>query len=1087
MQLSFRRSIALFLLSTWTFLQATAAQATPQLVFSVLPSSRSIDVSGVANAFVTVINSGTTIATDVRLSLETSVPAQFQFQTTDPTTNALTGSPNLPVDIAPGAFQTFVIGINPTGAIAPQEVRLRVSGSNTSATSTVIGVDTLFFSAANNPPDIVALSATSTGDGIASILNAGDATAFAVATFNVGAASTIVASVDKGGGNYPATLSICQTNPATSQCLSPPASSASSQMANSGTATFGVFIATTGPVPFDPANNRVFVRFRDTSGVVRGATSVAVRTTGAGQLQITAVSETGTVAPGVYKVLLNGTIVGETSASGQFTRTVPAVPTTVRLQRESLAGNASTNIPTNGVVQLSIPVLGLGSVDEVGLRILQSSNGVVPSSTTAFAIQVPGRLVARLIDVFLQSPRQDFVDRVTSMFSIGPNGVVQANNLADFKSLVGLRVATRGKLQIEVVGIDGNGLSFLATGEFNWGEATLTGRLRPPAATPSVPIANRTVSLTMGDRNVALGATTDGAGNFVINNVPKGTISLNATSVFNNITYIAEGAFTFNGPTTVELTFFSNAPGAVTDSPLKVLQRAPGEAFGPDQLVMRQNLDRRLAPQPPDAPAAAVVATGTSRDITVVAETTCSLQAVPTARTVAMSYSVSTAEYPTYVLQQSQYDDRWSVTATLPNGTTAFRTGLIGVNSQVNNQPIWQSNGSTGIISVPLAIPANVTSLKLRVTSVNIGDGALPTTVTADCPVAAELRFEKEMIEDTHKGTIRNISLPRPDANQNLDTNKRHALLKFTPADMQIDLASLRLIVKNESGVEFNVGPVQTELLAPGNIKMLTTFGFGNPNSPFSGLSGPNAKFVRYKVTANATVNGQSVTLAPAESKLLAPLWRSREVKEAVQGGGYGTLLPDHDDWSTSCTDAWLRANQSNLRAINDISAHHGRKPFTPHGSSHTRGRHIDIFHFYINANLASPTPGQSGSGGLYYTRLAEQAAIHANPASTTAQKAAALTVLRAWTQGTRTGADALFNAGGVGQIIYAIGSATGNAVAGWARDLVLDGRLPDGTLDQTLSSWNRSWYKTNAAHNDHVHIDLMLLQSNSQCDTSPG
>ena len=46
-----------------------------------------------------------------------------------------------------------------------------------------------------------------------------------------------------------------------------------------GTPTFSVFASAMGNVPFDPANNRIFVRFSDSGGVTRGATSVAVRAT----------------------------------------------------------------------------------------------------------------------------------------------------------------------------------------------------------------------------------------------------------------------------------------------------------------------------------------------------------------------------------------------------------------------------------------------------------------------------------------------------------------------------------------------------------------------------------------------------------------------------------------------------------------------------------------------------------------------------------------------------------------------------------------------------------------------------------------
>jgi hypothetical protein len=93
---------------------------------------------------------------------------------------------------------------------------------------------------------------------------------FAVATVNVGASGQITASADTANANLP---------PATGICLGSPSSSVTTQINAGQTPTFAIFVAGTGTViPFDPANNRVFVRFKDAGGVTRVATSVAVRT-----------------------------------------------------------------------------------------------------------------------------------------------------------------------------------------------------------------------------------------------------------------------------------------------------------------------------------------------------------------------------------------------------------------------------------------------------------------------------------------------------------------------------------------------------------------------------------------------------------------------------------------------------------------------------------------------------------------------------------------------------------------------------------------------------------------------------------------
>ncbi|MDZ7653995.1 MAG: hypothetical protein U5L03_16280 [Burkholderiaceae bacterium] len=250
------------------------------LVAAVLPASRSVQIGQPATAFATIINSGSSTAWGCQIASPPGLDADFYYQVTDPATNQVVpGFKNYPVRIDPGQSQSFLIAFTPAASFAPRDVALQFNCATAPDAPVFSGLNTLFLSSSATPvPDIVALAATLGGDGIVNVPGTSGTGFFAVATVNVGSSSPITASALLGNTSLPVSLSICQTNPTTGACLAPPSASVATSISAGATPTFAVFGTGSGAIPFDPANNRVYVVFRDAGGLVRGATSVAVRT-----------------------------------------------------------------------------------------------------------------------------------------------------------------------------------------------------------------------------------------------------------------------------------------------------------------------------------------------------------------------------------------------------------------------------------------------------------------------------------------------------------------------------------------------------------------------------------------------------------------------------------------------------------------------------------------------------------------------------------------------------------------------------------------------------------------------------------------
>ena len=243
---------------------------------AVLPFARAVSLGESATAYASVINSGDSIATGCSIALPGGLPASFGYQTTN-AANTATGTPDTPVDIAPGATQGFVFAITPQGAMRATEIAPVFDCANTAPAPSHAGLNTFILSAASTaPPDLVAIGVTPSGDGVVRIPGRDGIGFFAVAAVNIGSGGTITASADDGGRDLPLSIRVCETNAGGEWIAC--GDSLTRTFAPDETVYYTVLVSGTGRrVAFDPAANRLFLRLQ-AAGMTVGATNVAVTT-----------------------------------------------------------------------------------------------------------------------------------------------------------------------------------------------------------------------------------------------------------------------------------------------------------------------------------------------------------------------------------------------------------------------------------------------------------------------------------------------------------------------------------------------------------------------------------------------------------------------------------------------------------------------------------------------------------------------------------------------------------------------------------------------------------------------------------------
>lgn len=651
---------------------------------------------------------------------------------------------------------------------------------------------------------------------------------------------------------------------------------------------------------------------------------------------------------------------------------------------------------------------------------------------------------------------------VAEAFSIQNNMIALTDPSRMKAALGGL---PRGSYLLDVAAYDtASGILYSGEVMIEFGSSALSGRLTA-GATPAS-IAGATVKLGILGTGIELSATTDATGAYAFADIPAGNVQVTVEVDSGGQTFRADELIFVDGNTTANLALAGSASAALTQAEVFRVGARP-YSVDPQRAVVKDSLLASQQALPMALSAEAISVTGAARDVAVKAQKTYKFDASATSTTV--RYIVNTVEYPAYVLQQSIYNDVWSVTALSSTGK-ALAAVTRSVNSQLSNlPPYWRADGSTGEQELPIDLSGVAVgadgkkTVVLAIQTKNIGDGALPTTVRAEI-VAAPFRVEIGSLSEVPPGcagcraqNVTSISIPRLGETNAFDRTVQVDLVQTGATPVTVSQITNVKISANIGGAPVVIYEASSAPNAQSTTRFLAPLAFRSPASasPFQTNPPPNTT-INY--TIEVTANQHTAT---ASTPAYTALWRAATASRS--GLFSGRDLPGGDDWAAQSMYFWLLANHASLPRQNDISGEHGQD--LGH-TTHRFGGDIDLFLFGAELN------GVRARDNQYAVEAVARTAMGTNATDA----AAALTTLTAWVEAQRVGIRRLCDDADV-RYFY---GPRGRALAGgiprdWVLALIENGTVAVGTRSLTVGGGYTPCGKFSGRsdHDDHYHVGV--------------